>query len=131
MSQAFIAHLQDLFADLGPVKARAMFGGYGFYLEGRMIGVIMDDALYLKADEETQARFAAAGGSPFVYTAKGKTLTMSYWSLPDEAMESAQAMRPWAELASEAALRKAKAPVRRGSGKRKAAKKVSPVARRS
>lgn len=130
MSQAFIAHLQDLFADLGPVKARAMFGGYGFYLEGRMIGVIMDDALYLKADERTQAQFAAAGGAPFVYTAKGMTLTMSYWSLPDEAMESAQAMRPWAVLAQEAAMRKAKAPVKRGAGKRRAARKASPPARR-
>ena len=131
MSQAFVTHLQDLFADLGSVKARAMFGGYGFYLEGRMIGVIMDETLYLKADEETRARFADAGGAPFVYTAKGKTLTMSYWSLPDEAMESPQAMRPWAELASEAAMRKAKIPAKRGSGKRKAGKKSVLSAKRT
>lgn len=111
MSEAFIAYLQDLFAEFGPVTARRMFGGYGLYHEGVIVGVVMDDAVYLKADDGTRAQFEAAGGAPFVYTSnKGgglkQPITMSYWSLPDEAMESPQAMLPWARLAWEAALRK-------------------------
>ena len=106
MSEALIEHLRDLFEPLGPVSARAMFGGYGLYFDGIIIGVIMDEALYLKTDAQTRGRFEAAGCAPFVYEMKGKPLPMSYWSLPEDAMDSPQAMRPWALLAIEAARRK-------------------------
>ena len=68
MSHDFIAYLQELFADFGEVSARAMFGGYGLYHDGVLIGVVMDDGLYLKVDAETQALFEAEGCAPFVYT---------------------------------------------------------------
>ena len=106
MSDALIEHLRDLFEPLGPISARAMFGGYGLYFDGVIIGVIMDEALYLKTDAETRDRFEAAGCAPFLYEMKGKVLPMSYWSLPEDAMDSPQAMRPWALLAIEAARRK-------------------------
>ena len=47
-----------------------MFGGYGLYLDGLMIGVVIDDGLYLKADEPTRAHFEAAGCAPFVYDSR-------------------------------------------------------------
>lgn len=109
MADAFIAHLHDLFASLGEVKTRAMFGGHGLYVDGLIIGVLIDDVLYLKTDGQTRARFESAGGAPFTYAyghGRGAPATTSYWSPPDEAMESPQAMLPWARLAREAALRK-------------------------
>jgi DNA transformation protein len=113
MSEALIEHLRDLFEPLGPIGARAMFGGYGLYFDGMIIGLIIDEALYLKADEQTRDRFEAAGCEPFVYDLKGKPLTLSYWSLPEEAMDSPQSMRPWAQLAIAAARRKPVAKPRR------------------
>lgn len=112
MSEDFIAYLQDLFVDFGPVSARAMFGGYGLYHDGVMFAVVMDDGLYLKADAQTLETFEAARCAPFVYAHGGKQLTMSYWAAPEAAMDSSQAMLPWARLAFEAALRKANAPKR-------------------
>ena len=91
MSTALIAHLQDLCADLGHLTARAMFGGYGIYLDGLLIGVLIEDALYLKADEQTTALFGKAGGAPYVYLGQQRPITMSYWSLPEEALESSEA----------------------------------------
>lgn len=113
MSEALIEHLRDLFEPLGPISARAMFGGYGVYFDGQIIGIIIDEALYLKTDEQSRARFEQAGCAPFVYDLKGKPLTMSYWSLPEEALDSPQAMRPWAKLAIAAAQRKAESKPRR------------------
>ena len=110
MRPGFIAHLHDLFAALGPVGTRAMFGGHGVYFDGLIIGIVIDDALYLKTDAQTRARFEAAGCTPFVYTSQQQPITTSYWSLPEDAMESPQAMLPWAKLAFEAALRKPKSP---------------------
>ena len=107
MSEALIEHLRDLFEPLGPISARAMFGGYGIYFEGAIIGVILGETPYFKTDERTRGDFAAAGCTPAQYHAKGKTLEMSYWSLPEEALDSPQALRPWALRAIEAAQRKA------------------------
>jgi len=123
MTADFTAHLHDLFAAFGPVSTRRMFGGHGLYHDGVMIGVVFDDALYLKTDVRSQARFEAAGGVPFVYTGQRKPITMSYWSLPEDAMDSPQAMRPWARLAYEAALRKARVTMKPRKCARKAAKK--------
>lgn len=128
MSGDFLAYLHDLFADFGPVTSRRMFGGHGLYAstDGRddvFFALVIDDALYLKVDAQTQTRFEAAGSAPFVYTKQQEPITLSYWSVPDEAMDSPQAMRPWAQLAYEAALRKAAAKPKRKprstTGKRK------------
>ena len=123
MSEDFIAYLQELFADFGVVTVRRMFGGHGLYRDGVFFALVLDDALYLKVDAQTQAQFEAAGSAPFVYTKQQEPITLSYWSVPDEALDSPQAMRPWAQLAYEAALRKAASPPKRKprarAGKRK------------
>jgi DNA transformation protein len=115
MADAFIEHLHDLFAALGPIGTRAMFGGHGVYFDGLIIGIVIDDALYLKVDDQSRAQFEAAGCAPFVYKfdqsrGQQQPITMSYWSLPEDAMDSPQAMLPWAKLAFAAALRKPRPP---------------------
>ncbi|MBU8975232.1 MULTISPECIES: TfoX/Sxy family protein [unclassified Lysobacter] len=112
MSDAYLAHLHDLLDPLGAVTTRAMFGGHGVYLDGALIGVVMGEALYLKVDDETRLLFEAAGCEPYVYLGQAEPITMSYWSLPDAAMDSAEAMRPWAELARAAASRASRKPKR-------------------
>ncbi len=106
MGKSFTSYLRDLFADLGPVSLRKMFGGQGLYHDGVIIGLVIGDELFLKTDAITRTAFEQAGGEPFTYQGKGKPVVMSYFSPPAEAMESAQSMKPWARLAWEAALRK-------------------------
>lgn len=109
-----IDHVIELLSPSGVAAARRLFGGWGIYLDGVIVGLVADDTLYLKADALTQARFVTAGSTPFAFDGRGKRVTTSYWSVPDEAMDSAEAMQPWAALAREAALRKAAMkPVRR------------------
>ena len=99
---------------LGPVRARGMFGGFGLFHEDLMFGLIAYDRPYFKVDEETKARFGAAGGKPFVYDGKTKPMEMSYWSLPDEISDDPDALLPWAELGLEAARRvRAKKPAKK------------------
>lgn len=51
-SERFIRHVTDL-AGLGErFTARKMFGEYGLYLDGKLIGLACDDSLFLK---ETKA----------------------------------------------------------------------------
>ncbi|MCQ4165441.1 TfoX/Sxy family protein [Tahibacter harae] len=118
-----IAYLLELLSGLGPVSARRMFGGHGIYHDGLMIAVVVEQRPYLKVDDLTRADFAAAGCEVWTYGGKGKPIEMGYWSVPDEAMDSAEAMTPWARRAYAAALRKANAP--RPAKKPLAAKKAA------
>jgi DNA transformation protein len=106
MSRDYLDYLHDLFSGFAPVTTRAMFGGHGVYRDGTIIAIVIDEAIYLKVDDATRATFDAAGSQPFTYEAKGKAVPMSYWSVPEDALDSPQDFRPWAQRAWEAALRK-------------------------
>ncbi|MGQ3053094.1 MAG: TfoX/Sxy family protein [Roseateles sp.] len=130
----FTAFCLELLAPLGPVRARAMFGGQGLYIDGLFAALIAGGELYLKVDDATQARFEAAGCRPFTFTMKnGQQMSMRYYRPPEEALESPPLMQPWARLAFEAALRAANAkatkPAARKSKTKNAATQRSPPGR--
>jgi len=97
--------LYELFRPFAPVTLKRMFGGTSVYLDGRILAIEVDGVVYLKADQETHARFEEEGLKPFTYEANGKTMTMGYYQMPDEAYEDPDAFRPWFRLASEASAR--------------------------
>ena len=86
-----------------------MFGGCGVYRDGVMFALVSDSEVFLKCDETTAPRFREAGCKPFVYEKNGKPVEMSYWSLPDQALDDREFLKVWADLAFEAA-RRAKRP---------------------
>lgn len=104
----FAHYCCELLSTVGPCVARRMFGAYGISTEGLTLAILADlgsgEKLWLKASEASRPVFEAAGCERFVYLAKGKPMSMNYYSVPDEALESPQAMAPWARLALEAAL---------------------------
>jgi len=102
-----IDHLLELLEPFGPLTARKMFGGWGVYAGGPMVAIVIDGELLLKTDPATRAVFEQAGCRPFVYRARGREVPMSYWSVPEAALDSAEAMQPWARMALEAAARTA------------------------
>ena len=101
----FTLHCLELLAPLGTPRPRRMFGGQGLYVDDLFIALIFNERLYLKTDAVNRARFEAAGCEPFTYEANGERKSISYFSAPDDAMESPGVMQPWARLALEAALR--------------------------
>ena len=102
MSREFVAHLTGLFASLGPLKTKPMFGGHGFYCGGVFFAFVLKDVLYLKADAQSRPRFLEAGLQPFVWN---KRPSINYYRAPPEALESPEAAISWAREALGAALR--------------------------
>lgn len=121
-NDAIIDYIRELLEPFGAISARRMFGGYGIYHDSVMIGLVADSTLFLKTDELTRPQFAAAGCRPFVTESRGKPIEMSYWSAPEDAMDSANAMTPWARLAYAAAVRKANAKPKTPKASRTAAR---------
>jgi len=80
VSDAEIAFALDLFADLGGVSSRKMFGGLGLYRDGMIFGLVSSaGTVYLKATGNFAAELKARNAEQFH--------NMPYWSLPDEALE--------------------------------------------
>jgi DNA transformation protein len=100
----FVDLCLELLAPVGAVRVRRMLGGHGLYVDDLFCALVARDGLYLKVDANTRPRFEATGGAPFAYLGQGKPVTMSYWSVPAEAMDSPALMQPWAQLAVQAAL---------------------------
>lgn len=120
VSGSFREFVAEQLAVVGPVTVRAMFGGAGVYLGGRMFALIAFETLYLKADDGSKADFEAEGMGPFAYDAGGgKNIIMSYWQCPERLYDDADEMRLWASravaVAAKAAAKKKK-PARRGAG---------------
>ncbi|MCH7343084.1 TfoX/Sxy family protein [Pelomonas sp. CA6] len=135
MPHDFIDHCLELLggiAHAGPLRARRMFGGHGIYADDLFIAIVSDEQLYLKADASTLPRFEQAGCAPFRYPRRQPDGSVAmarlvYYQPPEDAMESAALMLPWARMAVEAALRaaNAKAVKRPRDAKRKPVKRKS------
>jgi DNA transformation protein len=113
----FVEHVVETMHELGAVTAKQMFGGWGLYHDGVFFAIVIQEALYLKADDDNRGEFESAGLESFVYKTKdGDRIPMSYYQAPPEALESPALMTQWARSGYGAALR---ARVRKPSRKRK------------
>jgi len=83
-----------------------MFSGAGVYRDGVFFALATSDGgIYLKCDSEIEQRFRDGGSRPFIYGRDTRKVTMSYWSLPEAALDDPDALKQWADLAYQAALR--------------------------
>lgn len=124
---SFHAFVKELFAGLGPVQIKRMFGGAGVYADGLMFGLLADDTIHIKAnDDAMKADLRAEGSGPFVWIPqngprKGEKLDLGYWRLPDAALDDPDEAVKWARRAL--ALAKAKAAAKKPKRELKPAKK--------
>ena len=123
MSQ-FADSLHEVFAALGRVQIRRMFGGHGVFHDGLMCALVIRDTLYLKCDVQTQPYFEALGLEPFTYERQGKRLPMSYRLAPETVFEDRAEAALWSRRAFESALRVANAKPPPAPKRKPAAKKV-------
>jgi DNA transformation protein len=121
----FVEMCVELLGDaIGRVSAKGMFSGWGFFRDGRMFGLVVDDRLYLKTDATNRPAFEAEGLEPFTYLAKSKKrVSLGYYEVPPAALDDAAELRPWAIGAAEAAMRGPTAKKTRPAGTAEAARK--------
>jgi DNA transformation protein and related proteins len=106
-SSPYVEFLKEQFSSLGDITARAMFGGYALYCDGIVFGLVADNALYLKADDENRPRFTERrlkAFKPF----PDRDEVMSYYEAPADIFEDTDAMRDWCAASVEAGKRGAK-----------------------
>ena len=89
LSDEEIAHALELFAGVGPLTTRKMFGGLAIYSEGTIFAIVMSEGtIRLKGEGDMIERFEALGMEKWVYQRPGqKPSSMPYWTLPDSALD--------------------------------------------
>ena len=94
----------DLFKNFGAIHVRPMFGGEGLYSGALMIGLVLEDRLYLKTGDLNRADFLAENCKPFTYSRGRKITSMSYFEVPDRLLDDPEEFGRWARKAEAAAL---------------------------
>ena len=105
-SDSFAEFLREQLAPLGRVTMRRMFGKTGVFCDGMMLGMVTDDALYLRVDDHNQRAFKEALSSPpLSYKKKGCTIDLSFWRAPERLFDEPDELVTWAQAALAAARR--------------------------
>jgi len=101
----------ELFAPMGPVSIRRMFGGAGVFRDGLMFALLFSDTIYLKCDPALRAALESEGSAPFLWTkpSTGEVIDLGYVSLPSSAMDDADEASDWGKRAFAVAKAKAAA----------------------
>ena len=97
--ESFKEFVLDQLGALSELRVRAMFGGYGLYQADRFFGIMMEGRLYLKTDEQTRAAYLERGMGPFIYEKARRTMTVQYFEVPPEVLESSTELVEWAKRA--------------------------------
>jgi len=119
-SESFADFLREQLAPLGRVTMRRMFGKTGVFCDGAMLGMIADNTLYFRVDDENRATFKEAESfPPLNYEKKGETIDLSFWRAPERLFDEPDELVAWARAAL-AAARRVAAKRERAAPRRKA-----------
>lgn len=100
----FADYICDVLGKLGKVTYRAMFGGFGIYLDGLIFAIIVDEKLYLKVGNDNIDMFKKINSQPFSYrSSKGKDVKMSYWEISGDIVDNLDELEILAKSAIEIA----------------------------
>jgi len=105
-SDSFAEFLRERLAPLGRVTMRRMFGKTGVFCDGVMIGMVRDNTLYFRVDDDNRAVFSEAESfPPLNYEKKGGTIDLAFWRAPERLFDDPDELVAWARAALAAARR--------------------------
>ena len=105
-SNGFAEFLRDQLAPLGRITMRRMFGKTGVFCDAFMLGMVRDNTLYFRVDDDNRVAFKEAKAfPPLNYEKKGGTIDLSFWRAPERLFDEPDELVTWARAALAAARR--------------------------
>ena len=105
-SDSFAEFLREQLAPLGPLSLRRMFGKTGVFCDGVMLGMVTDNTLYFRVDDDNKAFFReAAAFPPLNYAKQGQSIDLAFWRAPERLFDESDQLVAWARQALAAAHR--------------------------
>ena len=105
-SDSFAEFLREQLASLGHLTMRRMFGKTGVFYDGVMFGMVTENTLYFRVDDQNRVTFKEAEAfPPLNYEKNGHTIDLSFWRAPERLFDEPEELVAWARAALAAARR--------------------------
>jgi DNA transformation protein and related proteins len=99
-STEYAEFLREQLAPLGRITMRRMFGKTGVFCDGAMLGMVTENTLYFRVDDDNRATFEEARSfPPLNYAKKDVLIDLSFWRAPDRLFDDPDELLKWARAA--------------------------------
>jgi DNA transformation protein len=130
VSADYLSYVLEQLAGLPRVTSRRMFGGIGLYSNGVFYGLIDNDTLFFKVNDSNRGDYVARNMAAFRPFRDKPDLSMSYFTVPADALEDRDELAVWARKSIAVAAASPKPRPRTASVARKRAAKPAAPARK-
>jgi len=92
-----ITFILDQLTPIHPVNSKRMFGGVGFFKDGKMFGMLNNVGVFLLKVDDTNRQDYLDRKMPAFSHAKNKKGNMPYFEVPLDVIEDASNLSVWAQ----------------------------------
>ena len=108
VSKEYLGYVLEQLGAVPRVTSRRMFGGVGLYSDGLFFGLIDNDTLFFKVNDSNRGDYVARNMAQFRPFPDKPDLSMSYFSVPADALEDRDELAAWARKSVAVAAASAK-----------------------
>lgn len=102
-------HVAEQLAFLGRISSRSIFGAIGIFIDERLLGIVMDDVVYLHTGPSNKDDYLSRGMPQFKPYPNAFDLTTDHHQVPPDVLGDEAQLRVWGERALRAAVEAARA----------------------
>ena len=103
------SYVEEQLAFLGRISTKSIFGGIGIFVDERLLGIVMEDKLYLHTDASNLRAYQDRGMPQFKPYPNAFDLTTDHHQVPEDVLADPTQLKGWGERALTAAIDAAKA----------------------
>lgn len=93
VSESYKQYVEEQLELVEGFYSKNMFGGVGYFVDGKIFACIMGGVLRLKTDENSSLKFIEKGMQG--YKVPNKNMTMPYFEVPQEILENKELLKEW------------------------------------
>lgn len=108
VQSSLVGYVTEQLAFLGRISNRAIFGGVGIFIDERLLGIVIDDSLYLHTDKSNLGEYVERGMQQFKPYPNAFDLTTDHHQVPQEIVQDADLLKAWGQRALTAAIEAAR-----------------------
>ncbi len=108
IKSSLASYVTEQLAFLGPISNRAIFGAVGIFIDERLLGIVVDDVLYLHTGPGNRDDYLSRGCQQFKPYPNAFDLTTDHHQVPQQVTSDPEQLKVWGERALMAAVEAAK-----------------------
>src|SRR5690606_25906755 len=109
VKSSLASYVTEHLAFLGRISNRAIFGGIGIFIDERLLGIVINESLYLHTDKSNIDDYLSRGMEQFKPYPNAFDLTTDHHRVPQEIIDDPQLLKDWGQRSLTAAIEAAKA----------------------